>query len=379
MNRTIAIVFTIRCLFVSFYLDDALSFTANCRKNSLISRDEQRSKFRQSAALYAASDLPTACEWLAEDRDLDLDWLEPASMIDNECEGYESDKPLISLPLYPLEACYIPLGQGHINEIDHAIVRNVEPRNVKMALDLEQKIEEGGDGRFCAVLKANDTGRIATFGTVMRVVHLDKQYMWDGKTIARIIVKCIPEERVEVVNVVNPKAWSRENRLLRCEEYLMANVAKIEEDTSASVDDTVAAAILNDYEAVKKLYQTEPKATAKFPPFAINSISSLPQIDPISDDSSFWSAVHVWQSLCFTVKEAWRVDLLSIINEKTISAAMNSGGPLNLPVHREDLPFDIRFELDNLENNVAKDFIKINMEPCLSFQHLLATESASSR
>lgn len=335
-----------------------------------------------------ASDLSTAYEWLADEKELDLEWLNPASVIDNQsCDEYNDDTGyhhIQCMPLYPLEACYIPVlidkDKENIDEIDYVFLRNVEPRNVKMALDMIEEMKEKVSAKFCAVLKAVDTGCIATVGTILEIVDFDEQFLWDGKTIARIVLKCIPVERVKILKVLNPNAWSRENRLLQLDEYLKANVALFKNDLeSTQFHDDDVSCILMEYEAVKNIYETNDIVTKSFPPFAIEAISNLPQMNIITDEKSFWNAARVWQLLCFTIKEANRVNLQSIIDEKTISAAIQKGGPLNLPIHREELPFDVRIELNSLEETAAKRFIGIEMEPCLNFQHLLATRNLSTR
>ena len=309
-------------------------------------------------------------------------------MIDNQsCDEYNDDTGyhhIQCMPLYPLEACYIPVlidkDKENIDEIDYVFLRNVEPRNVKMALDMIEEMKEKGSAKFCAILKAVDTGCIATVGTILEIVDFDEQFLWDGKTIARIVLKCIPVERVKILKVLNPNAWSRENRLLQLDEYLKANVALFKNDLeSTQFHDDDVSCILMEYEAVKNIYETNDIVTKSFPPFAIEAISNLPQMNIITDEKSFWNAARVWQLLCFTIKEANRVNLQSIIDEKTISAAIQKGGPLNLPIHREELPFDVRIELNSLEETAAKRFIGIEMEPCLNFQHLLATRNLSTR
>mmetsp|Transcript_13536 Transcript_13536/g.20541 ORF Transcript_13536/g.20541 Transcript_13536/m.20541 type:complete len:397 (-) Transcript_13536:292-1482(-) len=371
MNAVIKQAFLIRLL-LCFVHTESFAIT----QKSLLNKQ----RHSNWSLFGGANDLPTSYEWLAEEKDLDLDWLHPGSVLDNEYDGCIDDANIVQMSLYPLEACYIPLLQEGIDEREYAIIRNVEPQNIKMALDLKQKIDKEGSARFCAVLRANDTGRIATIGTSMRVVETEEQYLWDGKTIARIILKCIPEDTVEILNILNPKAWSRENRLLRSEEYLTANVVKFgDADLSSIVDNSAASEILLEYEAVKNIYETNDKVSSNFPPFALKAISSLPSMGQIVDNETFWSAAHIWQKLCFTVKEARRVNLQSIVHEKTISAAMKKGGPLNLPIHREDLPSDVRMELNELEREEANNFIAIGMEPCLDFQKLLATKKLNDR
>ena len=360
-----------------------------------------------AAPLFAISNLPSALEWLSVKKELGITWVDPVTSFINKQIVHDEKSPstnsnnevVLTVPLYPLDACYIPVGgQDSINEIDDKMLvtlRNTEPRNVKMALDLmKQKEEEQNDdngndtnARFCAVLRAHDTGKIATVGTILRIESFDIHYLWDKKTIARIILQCIPEKRVQILNILNPSAWSRENRLFQLDEYLMTEVISFDDVNMNMImngekdgtDYSIGTHILLEYESIRKIYATETIVTKDLPPFALESLSSLPQMESIHDETSFWAAVNVWQLLCSTIKEAWRVNLRSIVDEKTISAAVEKGGPLNLPVHRGDLPFDVRMELDQLENRVFNDFIAINMEPNLLFQQILSTKSISQR
>lgn len=410
---------------------------------------------RLTSALQAtAGDLPTALEWLSEENEYDIEWIDPASptpssllsSVTNEDVNDKTYNPcaksniseFIRMPLYPLEACYLPLitptptpttsnsdpTNNHIdNSSDYSYIRNVEPRNLKMAIDLKKRVQDhevsssgnphkinhdDGMARFCAVLKAYDTGRIATMGTVMKVVEFDEQYLWDGKTLARVILKCQPEQVVEIKKICNPNAWSSERRILRSEEYLVADVKPfaVADDVSSIllndvgkndnrngdvvVSDAIES-ILQDYEKIKHMYETSMYETSstssndqfsmhQYPQFAMDALSNLPKMNSITDETSFWLACNIWQKICFTIKEAHRVNLQSEVNEITISAALAKGGPLNLPVHREDLPFDVRVQLDQLENEVANNFIKeVRMDPCLQFQYLLTMNRLSDK
>jgi len=373
--------------------------------------------------LFAVGDLSTSYEWLANERGFHIEWMDPeggddgcsvgisASSIKREYDDddyndddYNDDDDdgfvLSNIPVYPLDACYLPICSSKSpvmrNEKDYAILRNVEPRNVKMAQDLMQKNEE--DRVFCAVLRANDTGRIATVGTLMRIVSYDEQLLWDG-TIARIVLKCIPEKLVHIVRILNPEAWSRESRIKRSDEYLLANlmVMNVARDESKGMTYKMTqdqcADIIKMYNNIKQIYESVGAGTASadvkkhldmddLPPFALEALSSLPIMTSISveDEHSFWSAAFIWQKLCFTVREAKRINLHALINELTIEAAMKSGGPLNLPVHREDLPFEKRMELNQIEHNTTQEFIsKSNMDPSLNFQQLLSVSSTSER
>lgn len=300
-------------------------------------------------------------------------------------ENGDDDGFYMTLPLYPLDACYLPQLNSESGEF--AILRNVEPRNIKMALDLKES--KSDDAKvFCAVLRATDTGKVANVGTVMKIVDFDEQYLWDG-TLARIILKCLPIERVYLSKVINPEAWSREERIKRSDKYLIAQVNSIEE-VKINVDDidyisnadiihACSTEIFNNFQVVKRMYEKSNDVLDHYPPFAIDALSSLPELPNITDENTFWSALSSWQKLCFTIKEAERINLQAEINEKSISAALAKGGPLNLPVHREDLDYEVRRDLDQMEYSAAKDFIDKGVEPCLDFQVLLGTPKLSDR
>mmetsp|Transcript_14789 Transcript_14789/g.19301 ORF Transcript_14789/g.19301 Transcript_14789/m.19301 type:complete len:433 (-) Transcript_14789:259-1557(-) len=359
--------------------------------------------------LFAVGDLSTSYEWLANERGFHIEWMDPEESDDGCSVGisassierdYDDGLALSEIPVYPLDACYLPICSSKSpvmrNEEDYAILRNVEPRNVKMAQDLIQKNEE--DRVFCAVMRANDTGRIATVGTLMRIVSYDEQLLWDG-TIARIVLKCKPEKLVHIVRILNPEAWSRENRIKMSNEYLLANllVMNVARDQSKCMTykktQDQCADIIKMYDNIKQVYESVGAGTVSadvkkrldmddLPPFALEALSSLPIMTSISveNEHSFWSAAFIWQKVCFTVREAKRINLQALINELTIEVAMKSGGPLNLPVHREDLPFEKRMELNQIEHNATQEFIsKSNMDPSLNFQHLLSVSSTSER
>ena len=130
----------------------------------------------------------------------------------------------LQLPLYPLPAVHLPTpGQIHT-------LNNVEPRNIKMANDLiDPDNTNGFDGRFCVTLRASDTGRIAQTATLMRVVNTTRQESFDGSLLA-IRVECVAEGLVEVQQILNPTCWSKEKRIKKSDEYLVANVRPIDED-----------------------------------------------------------------------------------------------------------------------------------------------------
>jgi hypothetical protein len=213
--------------------------------------------------------LTTALEWLAEQRyndaalvsadennigmdfDLGITWIDPSYQEPSGVERQEAKGTVDRIaswdewimPLYPLDATYLPAGTNHT-------LNNVEPRNIQMALDLLQQEATTGNPRFCAVLRAVDTGRIATVGTVLQILDAKIQYndnyvnggdgasSGSGSTIGqetsregitRIQLTCrtcteTEGGLVEIIGIENPKAASRESRLRRSPEYLRARV-----------------------------------------------------------------------------------------------------------------------------------------------------------
>lgn len=195
------------------------------------------------------------------------------------------------LPLYPLPAVYLP----NTEPSNSCLLRNTERRNVQMALDC------GVGGEFCVVLRAIDTGRIATIGTVLRVVHLDVQRT-RGSTqhrqvnattpaetqattdnniedIQRILVTCRPVSTVHILHIENPQAASLEHRLRHPDEYLWASVrVRAEEDVENTiVVQSLCDQIEQDYKTVRELY-LEGVGADDLPPFCRDRLQeALPE------------------------------------------------------------------------------------------------------
>ena len=76
-------------------------------------RTVSRPQTSSSLLFGGVGDLPTLYEWLAEEKELDLKWLHPGSVLDNDIENDYNDDGSINrmkeMPLYPLEACYLLL------------------------------------------------------------------------------------------------------------------------------------------------------------------------------------------------------------------------------------------------------------------------------
>jgi len=365
------------------------------------------------APLNGAADLGTAFEWLAVERDGDaggpvssIRWIDIVDSgkvsLGKHDGGAEAGGGKVRVPLYPLPATYLPSGAMQM-------LNNVEPRNMKMAQDLA---DEGGpwDGIFCVVLRAADTGRIAEVGTLMRVVDVEEHRSYYDKSLLRISVRCQAEGVVRIESIENPDAWSAESRLYRLDEYLIAGVctigkkpsksegssgdsdddsivAVLSEGSSGDTDDDSIVAVLaerlcSDYGIVRSMYVDEAGVAARdLPPFAVDAVQNIPEltVDDFRSEVAFWDSAEAWQVLCNTVREARRCDIQSNVNEIMIAAATKKGGPLNLPIHRKDLPMKVQTKIRQLEEDAANDFVALGMDPCLDFQALISCKSHAGR
>eukprot|EP00521_Asterionellopsis_glacialis_P010027 CAMPEP_0195289168 /NCGR_PEP_ID=MMETSP0707-20130614/5557_1 /TAXON_ID=33640 /ORGANISM="Asterionellopsis glacialis, Strain CCMP134" /LENGTH=506 /DNA_ID=CAMNT_0040349141 /DNA_START=166 /DNA_END=1686 /DNA_ORIENTATION=+ len=395
-----------------------------------------------------------------------IQWIDPAVLAttltpppppplhsDVEEEEDQEDIIIVKMPIYPLGACYLPYP-----DTIHTL-HNVEPRNIQMALDLTTVTEESPhkkkddstsspfpfrqqqqqwkDSKFCVVLRAADTGRIASVGTVMNIVSIEPQYdphrrrrMEEDSSssssseekdnhnhnniqdIIRIIVKCRAEpELVDIIHIENPNASSRQSRLVRSPEYLVAHCRSRRsqrqsrkdddhDDANANAnvhpDDThrqttekqLMSQLIDDYMEVRSLY-LQGHGSHDLPPFAQEQLRThLPELtmttttttttttknDDYEDtNTKFWEIAQIWQTLCYTIREGKQINLSSDVNEIMIDAAMRLGGPLKLPVHVEDLPPEARYQVSEMERLAQAEFLALRLDPCLDFQRLLST------
>ena len=289
----------------------------------------------------------------------------------------------LQLPLYPLPAVHLPTpGQIHT-------LNNVEPRNIKMANDLiDPDNTNGFDGRFCVTLRASDTGRIAQTATLMRVVNTTRQESFDGSLLA-IRVECVAEGLVEVQHILNPTCWSKEQRIKKSDEYLVANVRPIGEDnmSEGDIDDdslvvqAIAEKAAHEFEAVRRIYSSKDAiSTNELPEWAIDAVrSNLPSLAARDFVESFWQCAEHWQQLTNTIRMAIRAELNSDVNEITIDEACKLGGPLKLPVHRTELPIDVQKRLNRMEEEAAQNFIELAIDPITDFQIILSMKNDLDR
>jgi len=244
----------------------------------------------------------------------------------------------------------------------------------------------GFDGRFCVTLRASDTGRIARTATLMRVVNTTRQESFDKSLIA-IRVECVAEGLVEVQQILNPKCWSKEQRIKKSDEYLVAKVRPVEHDKESDGDivrkevQVIAEQVADDFEAVRRIYSSKDAvSTNELPDWAINAVqSNLPLLSASEFVHDLWSCTDVWQQLTNTIRMARRSELNSDVNEITIDEACKLGGPLKLPVHRTDLPIDVQKRLNSMEEAAAQNFLELGIDPIIDFQIILSLGNSVDR
>jgi hypothetical protein len=289
-------------------------------------------------------------------------------------------KDSISLPLYPLPAVYVPSGKN----IQY-ILQNIEPRNIQMAVDLA-KSKPPGERRFCVSLRAIDTGRLARRGTILSIIDIDKKLNDDGK-IYKIVLTCVAEKVVDILEVENPYAADLSYRLNRPQEYLRARVSmnsahikEAKEEKESIHDDEkikLSQTIAKHFNRVRE-YLIQGFGADELPPFARQNLAeALPLLEELSllSVETFWESVYLWQTYAYTVREGYQQKLASDRNEMLIAGALKKGGPLNLPVHMTDLMPEDREQVVNLEEKSQKEWISQGLEPCIDFQALLAAEN----
>ncbi|GAX15553.1 hypothetical protein FisN_6Hh149 [Fistulifera solaris] len=322
-------------------------------------------RHRASSTLYYAFSLTSALESCIGDKDI-LPWINTTDNTDVDDDIDSSH--CRTVPLYPLAACYLPTGQHQL--------RNIEPRNLKMANDL------GINGRFCVVCSAVDTGRIAAVGTMFRILHMDPQTDPVSGQLLRILLTCEAEDLVNIRAIQNPKAAKWENRLQHSEEYLMATVCSRPNTTSNPQNNIqqLNQAILEDYNRVSHMYRDGTGAET-LPPFTRERLEFvLPTRSAMDDnEASFWQMAQDWQTLCYTVREGHQIRLMSDRNELLIDAAIAKGGPLNLPVHVEDLLLEDRQKVQELEVVAQQQWLSLQLDPTMDFQVLLSLETYEER
>ncbi len=340
----------------------------------------------------SAHSLTTALECLWEDRVEEIGpdekrdyesliWLDLESDMLNQDDDKE-ENTLMTLPLYPLTEVYLPMsttGISHDTTIVNHTLNNVEPQNVKMALDLLSEAPE--NRRFCVVLRAMDTGRIASIGTILRIVDADIQKNF-GDEIMRIRLTCQSEGLAEITEVENGNGW-REKRLLRSEEYLRARLSPLDTTESDKNDwQDSYRAITKDLRTIKVIYQLQ-LGSEDYPPDTLlrlgNEIRDFPELPAGSGDALLWELAQEWQSVCMTLRQGRQALLATERNEKMVEAACAYGGPLKLPIHMEDLDPKSRLLVQELDQDFQYEHEESGMDPILDFQVLIGLGTTNRR
>lgn len=299
-----------------------------------------------------------------------------------------------NIPLYPLQAVYLPT-KHHVNYT----LNNVEAQNVQMAKDLllgvamsndtksSKKVDTNDEPRFCVVLRTIDTGRIASIGTIMKIVNAEEQTHYGTNRVSRIQLTCQAEGLVRICRVENGHGWS-EKRLMKSNEYLRATVKQEPCDAMVKIDHETfrnkLAAISTDLRMIKTRYQLGIGGDDFIPgtlPNLGNAIGDVDLEDIGSDyelesrsalDQRFWRLAQEWQSICYTLRHGQQCLMSADRNERMVDAACAKGGPLKLPIHMEDLELEDRQEIQHLEMQAQQRHVNLRMDPVLDFQVLIS-------
>jgi len=203
---------------------------------------------------------------------------------------------------------------------------------------------------------------------------------WPGHllpTLNRVVVNC---KSVGVVDIISIEENEYGN-----DDYMIANV-KVHplprEETDNNTNhksseelDAMAQQVIEDYQQVRSIYiNSASLANNELPKFARSAVETLPTFscDDIHNHKHFWKLIETWQMLCNTIRQSKQTNLQSIVNELSVTFAMQAKGPLQLPVKRDSLPIEVVSQLESLEETAARDFIELGMEPTLNFQELIS-------
>lgn len=232
---------------------------------------------------------------------------------------------------------------------------------------------------FCASLRARDTNRVASVGTIMQLLDTDdrsivgaKTWPGDELTLNRVVAKCRAVGVAEILSI--EKCDYGEDDYLIAYVRIYNGEATTQNERSNEFD-SIALQIIDDYQKVRSIYiNSQSLASNELPKFARNAVQTLPTFDNtiVHNEMKFWMLVETWQMLCNTIRQSRRSRLQAIVNELSVAAAMQAKGPLELPVKRKSLPLDVQKQLDDLEQNASRDYLELGMEPVLDFQEIIS-------
>jgi hypothetical protein len=327
-----------------------------------------------------------------------LSWLDLSQTDQEKSDDIHSQTT--TMPLYPLGAVHLPTK----SMVNHTL-NNVEPQNIRMVEDLLNQLANydqisniENQLKFCVVLRAMDTGRIASIGTVMSIVDAEKQFHYGTNDTARIRLNCHGEQLVEICHIENGEQWGTK-RLMKSQDYLRAKVKPIHfmnasTTTERREDFTEKLLSLSkDLRTIKTMYQLDLGSQKDFPPRtlpklgdAIQDIAIKLDQDEMDSDAIlieleriFWRFAQEWQSICYTLRQGQEALLSAERNELMVEAACAKGGPLNLPIHIEDLEPQDRRQIQLLELQAQKRHIELGIDPVLDFQVLISLPDLEQR
>lgn len=348
-----------------------------------------RSNSSQPAAVERrsySSELDSAYEWLARDRFIneptkhgEIRWFDPNTSNSN-CDTDLGNVDVQRMPLYPLGAVHTPYSGENYTII------NIEPKNVKMALELLNG--KWNSTLFCATLRASDTNRIASVGTIMQIINTDDLYGCKLKSgeckdempaLTRVVAICRAVGVADILSIDYKSGYNKD-------DYLIANVIVRRVESENKYDDQmhlIVQQMIDDYMAVRSIYiDSQSLASNELPPFARGAVQTLPTFvvdDVIDYETKFWKLVETWQIICNTIRQSKRSKLQSIVNELSVTVAMQADGPLELPVKRKSLPLNVQRHLEEIEQSASQDWIELGMDPILDFQEILTMQTHIDR
>eukprot|EP00980_Cylindrotheca_fusiformis_P011209 scaffold2571_cov104-Cylindrotheca_fusiformis.AAC.3 len=332
-------------------------------------------------------------------------WLDPTTTTttsSSSSQATDNNKSTMTIPIYPIPAVYLPhtaTTDDATDDDDHHlhVLNNVEPRNIQMALDLNTS----NPPLFCVTLVAADTGNIASIGTLLRVERLIPTYYSsnhqgdnderDGshhhQKFQRIQVHAKAIGIVEIDKIVQPVTI--QDKILQSPKYLQGTVIHRQEEEQQEEDHSEAATTTKnnrddlfaiqeqmnqDFNVLKSLYSNCSSSSNMGLVFS-NLADAMPNriCNRTATTTTIWDSAQLWQSTCWTILHGYEQLLLGNRNEYMVQAASMNGGPLNLPIHLEDLHPTDRQYVETMQVQAQIDYIQtIRMDPCLDFVALLS-------
>jgi len=358
---------------------------------------KRRSHHRLYSSAYGAektAELPTAYEWIAEER-LELcggiQWIDPSKIEGDEIEkllgqlkkSRAENLKLQRVPVCPIDSVFVSGGKDQL-------LNFVSKRNIKMVQDLRDGVY--GPPRFCAVLQALDTNRVASVGIMLNIVGMREMKAKESDEIAGVIIKVVPEDNVSVLSFENPKAWEPEQRLLGSDAYLIAEVQHIESDKnedegSKEEIEKLSKELADDFSAVRAIYLDKNGVVIRdLPDFDIVTFSwQLPDAEVVKkrdymDESTFWKGLEQWQDLCYAARKAYKAKNQVKSLEMCVEASLATFGKMKYPIDREAYPLEYQKAIKSIEDEGAKEYACLEtIDPVLTLQGVLSAPSHLDR